>query len=95
MLAMPWLLATGFLATRCACGFEQLADEQLIDHILAAFEPADAVGTDGKVHEEMAGQTCSCGFSAVSGDEMEAHFLAVFTPAGSVGRDGRAHEPRT
>jgi len=88
MLAMPL-----FLATQCACGFEQLADEQLIDHMLAAFESPGAVGADGKIHDELAGQACSCGFLALSGDEMESHFLAIFTPVGSVGRDGRVHEP--
>jgi hypothetical protein len=80
------------LAMRCACGFEELGDEQVIDHLLAVFEPPDATGTDDRIHEEMAGRTCSCGFSAISGDEMGAHFLAAFTPAGKVGRDGRAHE---
>lgn len=81
------------LAIRCACGFEELADEQVIDHLLAVFEPADAIGTGGEIHEEMAGRACSCGFLALSGDEMDAHFLAAFTPVGKVGRDGRAHEP--
>jgi hypothetical protein len=88
------MLATSpFLATRCACGFKELADEQVIDHLFAAFEPADFVGTDGNIHEEMAVRVCSCGFSAISGAEMDAHFLAAFTPAGQVGRDGHTHEP--
>jgi hypothetical protein len=81
------------LATRCACGFKELADEQVIDHLLAAFEPTGAVGADGKVHEEIAGLACSCGFSGISGEELDAHFLAAFTPVGKVGRDGRRHEP--
>jgi hypothetical protein len=80
------------LAMRCACGFEELADEQLIDHLLAVFEPADAVGTNGEIHEEMVGRACSCGFFAISGSEMDTHFLAVFTPVGLAGRDGRTHE---
>jgi triosephosphate isomerase len=88
MLATPW-----FLATQCACGFEALADEQVIDHILAIFEPPGAIGTDGKMHEEMVSRVCSCGIASISGDEMGAHFLAVFIPAHSVGRDGRRHEP--
>jgi hypothetical protein len=88
VLATPW-----FLATRCACGFEALADEQVIDHVLAVFESADAVGADGKPHEEMKERACSCGFSAISSGEMDAHFLAAFTPVGQAGRDGRTHEP--
>jgi hypothetical protein len=81
------------LATRCACGFRELRDEQVIDHLLAVFESADAIGADGKNHEEMASLACSCGFPAVSGEEMDRHFLAVFAPSGRLGRDGRRHEP--
>jgi hypothetical protein len=88
VLATQW-----FLATRCACGFGALADEQVIDHILAVFESAGAIGTDGKMHEEMPGGVCTCGISSISGYEMDAHFLAVFIPAHSVGRDGRRHQP--
>jgi hypothetical protein len=87
MLATPW-----FLATQCACGFEELADEQVVDHLLAVLEPADAIGTDGKIHEEMANLVCSCGIASISGDGMDAHFLVAYTPADSVGNDGRTHE---
>jgi hypothetical protein len=80
-------------ATRCACGFERLADEEVIDHLLALFDPADSRGTDGREHEERQGRTCSCGFAGATGEELDEHFLEAFTPAGSVGRDGREHEP--
>jgi hypothetical protein len=81
------------LATRCACGFERLEDEQLIDHILAAFEPEDCTGTDGLAHLEIAKLACTCGFLAASGDDLDRHFLAVFTPTDQTGRDGRKHKP--
>ncbi len=80
------------LARRCACGFEELKDEQVIDHLLAVFEPPDSTGADGLVHLEMALKACSCGLSFTSGGEMDRHFLAVFTPADSAGSDGRQHE---
>jgi hypothetical protein len=80
------------LATRCTCGFEALADEEVTDHLQAMFEPEDCVGTDGWPHLEGAAQVCSCGYSAATTAELDAHFLAVFTPAGSVGRDGEKHE---
>jgi hypothetical protein len=80
-------------ATRCVCGFARLEDEEVIDHLLAVFEPADAVGTDRIVHLEMAKLTCSCGFLAVFSDDLDCHFLLVFTPSDQVGRDGRRHEP--
>ena len=80
-------------ATRCACGFECLEDEKVIDHLLAVFEPADHRGGDGRQHEEWQDRTCSCGFTAVLAEELDEHFLKLFTPAGSVGRDGRKHEP--
>jgi hypothetical protein len=81
------------LATRCACGFERLDDEEVTDHLLTLFEPGDATGSDRQVHEEMAALACSCGFMAAVAGEMDSHFLAVFTPADSVGRDGEKHEP--
>jgi hypothetical protein len=69
------------LAQRCTCGFERLADEEVIDHLMAVFAPDDATGTDGQVHEELPGSACSCGFSATTSSEMDTHFLAIFTPA--------------
>jgi serine/threonine-protein kinase RsbW len=45
----------------CACGFAELADEELIDHLLGVFEPDDHVGNDGRVHEERERLTCACG----------------------------------
>jgi hypothetical protein len=94
MSATPLSPATPFSsASQCACGFGRLADEEVIDHILAAFEPADSRGTDGQVHEEWQDGTCSCGFTGASADELDEHFLAVFTPPGSLARDGRRHAP--
>jgi hypothetical protein len=84
---------TVMTATRCTCGFQRLDDEEVTDHLLAAFAPDDSCGSDGQVHQELAGLGCSCGFAAASARELDSHFLAVFTPAGSVGRDGARHEP--
>ncbi len=81
------------LATRCACGFEHLDDELLIDHLLAAFESEDCTGTDGLVHVEMVRLTCMCGFQGASSDELDRHFLTAFTRTDQLGRDGRKHEP--
>jgi hypothetical protein len=80
-------------ATRCTCGFQRLDDEEVADHLLAAFEPSDSTGSDGHVHQELAKLACSCGFAAASAQELDRHLLGVFTPAGSVGRDGVMHEP--
>jgi len=79
-------------ATRCTCGFERLDDEDVTDHLLAAFEPDDSTGNDGHVHQELSRLACSCGFAAASAQELDSHFLAVFTPARSLGRDGLTHE---
>jgi hypothetical protein len=81
------------LATRCACGFSRLEDEEVIDHLLLVFEPADSTGTDGRVHLEMERRACSCGFQAVMNENLDCHFLVIFTPSNRVGRDGRRHEP--
>jgi hypothetical protein len=79
--------------TRCSCGFQRLDDEEVTDHLLAAFEPGDSTGNDGQVHQELAGLNCSCGFTPTAAQELDIHFLAVFTPAGSADRDGVKHEP--
>ncbi len=81
------------LATHCACGFKRLGDEEVIDHLLAVFEPEDSTGTDGLVHLEMANLACSCGFQTFHGDDLDYHFLVVFTPSHQVGYDGHRHEP--
>ena len=80
-------------ATRCVCGFECLADEEVVDHLLAVFEPVNSRGIDGREHEEWRGRACSCGFAGSAGEELDQHFLKVFTPAGSIARDGRKHGP--
>jgi hypothetical protein len=83
----------GMTAASCTCGFQRLNDEEVTDHLLAAFEPSDSTGNDGQVHQELAKLACSCGFTATTTQELDSHFLEVFTPAGSVGRDGAKHEP--
>jgi hypothetical protein len=81
------------IAGQCKCGFAELEDETLIDHLQLAFEPADHTGSDGLVHEEGDRLSCLCGFAAISSDDLDQHFLAVFTPADAVGQDGSKHEP--
>jgi len=76
----------------CVCGFTELADEEMTDHLELVFESADLTGNDGQVHQETSSLTCSCGLTAITTDELDIHFLAVFTPADAVGRDGRKHE---
>lgn len=77
---------------RCSCGFAELADESLTDHLLLAFTPEDCRGNDGQVHEETAALTCRCGYVAMASQGLDDHFLAVFTPPGAIGHDGRKHE---
>jgi hypothetical protein len=80
------------VAVQCACGFTELADEEMIDHLELVFEPDDLTGNDGQVHQEMSSLMCSCGFAAITTDELDDHFLAVFTSADAIGRDGKKHE---
>ena len=82
-----------FTATRCACGFERLQDEEVSDHLLAAFVPDDSLGPDGQLHEERELRACSCGFSAASGKELDDHFLTVFMPDDCLDPDGIRHSP--
>jgi hypothetical protein len=80
-------------AVRCTCGFAELADETVTDHLLRVFSPDDLRGKDGQVHEEGNSLACSCGFTAITPDELDEHFLAMFTPKDTIGRDGNKHGP--
>jgi hypothetical protein len=76
-------------STRCSCGFTELADETLADHLLHVFTPADNRDIGGVEHYESEVGTCSCGFTG----PLDAHFLTEFTPASAIGTDDRKHEP--
>ena len=80
------------VAVQCACGFTELHDEEITDHLELVFEPDDCRGNDGQVHIEGDRLTCLCGLAATSADELDDHFLAMFTPPDAVGRDGRKHQ---
>jgi hypothetical protein len=79
------------IAARCSCGFTELADEEMTDHLLQVFEPDDQKGTDGLVHEERDRLVCACGLSAITPEELDEHLLKVFTPDNAIGRDGQKH----
>jgi serine/threonine-protein kinase RsbW len=91
-IGKPLRKGTAMTTARCTCGFTELADETMTDHLLAAFEPDDCMGTDGLVHEEGEPLACACGFAASTPDDLDEHFLKSFTPAGAIGRDGHRHE---
>lgn len=78
---------------RCACGFTELDDETLTDHLLVVFTPDGMRGLDGLIHEESQRLACCCGLAARTPDELDEHFREVFTPGDALGRDGRKHGP--
>jgi hypothetical protein len=82
------------VATQCACGFTELSDETLFDHLALAFTPDDAAGNDGREHEELRGRACACGLPGGTREELERHLMAAFTPADRIGLDGREHGVR-
>ena len=79
-------------ATRCTCGFTELVDEELTDHLLQVFEPDDHMGNDGLAHEERERLACACGLATSTPEELDAHFRKIFTPDDAIGRDGRRHD---
>jgi hypothetical protein len=79
-------------AAQCSCGFMQLDDEEVIDHLHQVFEPEDHRGNDGHVHEERGRLTCACGFAAITTEELDSHLLKAFAPDDAVGHDGKKHE---
>jgi hypothetical protein len=80
------------MADKCSCGFTELADESITDHLQQVFAPDNAIGLDGKRHEEGKKLACLCGLTAVTTDELDSHLLAAFTPDDAIGRDGEVHE---
>jgi hypothetical protein len=81
-------------AARCLCGFTELDDETLADHLALVFTPDDSVGNDGNVHDELSGRACACGFAGVTSEELEGHLMEAFTPADGIGLDGKRHGAR-
>jgi hypothetical protein len=78
-------------ATQCACGFTELADEQIGDHLALVFTPDNLIGNDGKEHEELPGLACACGYVTSMPGELEGHLLEAFTPVSRIGLDGKRH----
>jgi hypothetical protein len=81
------------IPAQCACGFTELDDETITDHLHLVFTPDDIRGKDGLVHEEGERLACFCGFTARTPDELDQHFRKVFTPDDAVGPDGKKHGP--
>ncbi len=77
---------------QCLCGFTELEDEQMSDHLQLVFAPDGGIGNDGRAHEEGGRLSCFCGFAAGAAGELDAHFAQVFTPDDRIGRDGREHD---
>jgi hypothetical protein len=80
------------IAVQCSCGFTELDDEEITDHLQQVFAPDDSRGSDGLVHLEGDRLACCCGFTAATPQELDGHLLAVFTPDDAIGRDGKSHE---
>jgi hypothetical protein len=81
------------IAAQCTCGFTELADEEMSDHLLLVFEPHDSKGNDDLIHEERERLECACGLAAITSEELDAHLLTAFTPHDATGTDGHRHAP--
>ena len=79
------------VALRCSCGFTELGDEEIIDHLHEVFESWDLRGNDGQVHQETDLRTCACGLVAITSEELDAHLLKAFTPVDAIAPDGMEH----
>jgi hypothetical protein len=80
------------IAPQCTCGFTELDDELITDHLHQVFEPPDRRGNDGLAHEETSRLTCACALLAGTVEDFDAHLLKVFTPGDAIGRDGKQHQ---
>ncbi len=80
----------------CACGFAIDEPDEYGDHLEAAFARLDDIGTDGRVHLELARtgpgrRTCACGFVADDAAEFNDHILMVFVTPDGIDNDGERH----
>ncbi len=82
----------------CTCGFAiDLADE-FGDHMHQVFTRDDDMGTDGRIHHELADASptklaCACDFATPDMTEFDDHLLIVFITPDGIGTDGEKHVP--
>jgi hypothetical protein len=82
----------------CSCGFAiDLADE-FGDHLHQVFARDDDIGTDGRIHHELADEdsarlTCACGFATGDRADFDDHLLIVFVTPDGIDNDGERHVP--
>jgi hypothetical protein len=82
----------------CSCGFAIDLAEEFGDHLHQVFARDDDIGTDGKLHRELAdtdpaSHVCACGFAANDLADFDDHLLLVFITPDGVGTDGERHVP--
>jgi hypothetical protein len=82
----------------CACGFAIDLSEEFGDHLHQVFARDDDIGTDGRVHCELANAdaakyVCACGFATTDRAEFDDHLLIVFITPDGIGTDGERHVP--
>jgi hypothetical protein len=80
----------------CSCGFAiDLADE-FADHMHQVFARDNDMGTDGRIHHELADEdstrlACACGFATGDRADFDDHLLIVFITSDGIGNDGVKH----
>jgi hypothetical protein len=87
--------------TRCACGYQAADAEELGDHLMEMFTPADDRDASGTVHAEVSRDRadftspyrCVCGHLETQTAGLDRHLLEVFSPADRIGLDGRVRAP--
>ncbi len=84
----------------CSCGFAIDQAEEFGDHLHQAFARDDDLGTDGRIHLELADtrspdHACACGFATTDLTDFDDHLLIVFITLDGIGigTDGERHVP--
>ena len=87
---------------RCSCGYTAEDADDFRDHLLEVFTRKDAIGADGRAHDEIAagppGQRtrtlrCFCSYATREGPEFDDHVLAMFLTPDRIGIDESRHVP--
>ena len=85
----------------CSCGFASDDADEFGDHARLVFARDDDIGTDGRVHVDLADprvpgtpkHVCACGLRTDDTAEFDDHLLMTFIPPDNIGTDGDRHVP--
>jgi hypothetical protein len=87
----------------CACGYQAITADELLEHIGEMVIPLDDIAPDGRPHAEAArdergalgsdpaGSRCVCGFVTDTTTALDHHLLSAFAEPDTLSPHGHTH----